>query len=46
MTLVRYYPRTAARSGVSDEWRPAVDVVEHENDYVLWIDLPGFEKSE
>ena len=46
MTLVRYYPRTAARSRIWDEWRPAVDVVEHENDYVLWIDLPGFEKSD
>jgi HSP20 family protein len=46
MTLVRYYPRKAGYSRVADEWRPAVDVVEHENDYVLSIDLPGFEKSD
>ena len=46
MTLVRYYPLTAALSRVSDEWRPAVDVVEQENDYVLSIDLPGFERSD
>ncbi|MFC1485476.1 Hsp20/alpha crystallin family protein [Candidatus Latescibacterota bacterium] len=46
MTLVRYYPRMTGYSRISDEWKPAVDIIEHENDYIFSIDLPGFERSD
>ena len=46
MSLVRYYPLTKRHSRASEGWRPAADVVEHENEYILSIDLPGFEKND
>ena len=46
MTLVQYYPRNEHTARHTNHWVPAADVTEHENNYTLEVDLPGFEKAD
>ena len=46
MTLVRYYPTREHTATRTNHWVPTADVTEHENDYTLEVDLPGFEKAD
>ena len=49
MTFVKYYPVPKTRgAGCTEEktWKPAYDVVEHEDKFELDFDLPGFSKSD
>jgi len=49
MTYVTYYPVTETSNTdycVDSDWIPAYDIIEHDNNFVLEFDLPGFEKSD
>ena len=49
MTYVKYYPVPKTRETncrADNAWIPAYDIVEHEDNFVLEFDLPGFAKND
>ena len=45
MPLIRYYPANAAPA-VTGEWTPPVDVIEQEQEFTIYLDMPGVEKDQ